>query len=77
MATISTQVWLEEVANSCAYTLASLNRKAQATKQITDGDQVMSDICMGYLFLLHKANEEGLLESVEPFIGKQLDITIH
>ena len=77
MSNISTQVWLEEVAHTCAHTLASLNKKAQVTKQITDGDQVMSEICMGYLFLLHRANEEGLLESVEPVIGKLLNNTIH
>ena len=57
MAAINTQFWLEEVANNCAHTLASLNNKAQRKKEITDGDQVMSEICMGYLYLLHKANE--------------------
>ena len=77
MSSISTQVWLEEVAHTCANTLTRLNKKAQVTKEITDGDQVMSEICMGYLFLLHRANEEGLLESVEPIIGKQLNITVH
>ena len=76
MALINTQFWLEEVANNCAHTLASLNNKAQTKKEITNGDQVMSEICMGYLYLLHKANEEGILESVEP-IGDILDIKIH
>ena len=76
MSSISTQVWLEEVAHTCATTLTRLSKKAEITKEVTDGDQVMSEICMGYLFLLHRANEEGLLEAVE-HIGKTLDITIH
>ena len=50
--------------------------KAQRKKEITDGDQVMSEICMGYLYLLHKANEEGILESGES-IGELINIKIH
>ena len=76
MAAINTQFWLEEVSNNCAHTLASLNNKAQRKKEITDGDQVMSEICMGYLYLLHKANEEGILESGES-IGELINIKIH
>jgi hypothetical protein len=70
------QAWLEEVAQSCTSTLAVLNRKAEKTKEITEGDQVMSEICMGYLYLLYRANEEGLLEIVEP-IGTVLKDTLH
>ena len=36
MAAINTQFWLEEVANNCAHTLASLNNKAQRKKEITE-----------------------------------------
>ena len=73
---IDAQAWLEEVAQNCTSTLAVLSRKAEKTKEVTEGDQIMSEICMGYLYLLYKANEEGLLETIEP-IGTVLKDTLH
>ena len=60
---VDSAAWLDEVAMSCTSTLAHLNRKAEQTKQISDGDQVMSEICMGYLYLLHMASSEGILHT--------------
>ena len=68
--------WLEDLAVSCTSTLSVLNRKAARTKQISDGDQIMSEICMGYLYLLYVANSEGVLDLPES-IGNSLNITIH
>lgn len=72
---VDSGAWLEEVAMSCTSTLAHLNRKAQQTKVISDGDQVMSEICMGYLYLLHMASSEGILQGRS--VGNTINRTIH
>jgi hypothetical protein len=74
---IDTQFWLNEVAQSCTSTLAVLQKKAEQQKQITDGDQMMSEICMGYLYLLHKADSEGILDTSSVSIGQTIKHTIH
>ena len=43
--------WLEEVAKTCSVTLAVLNKKAEHEGYISEADQMMSDVCMGYLYL--------------------------
>ena len=50
---INKEAWLEGVAITCSSTLSALNKKAEAERCITDEDQMMSEICMGYLYLLH------------------------
>ena len=45
--------WLEEVAKTCSVTLAVLNNKATNEGHISEADQMMSDVCMGYLYLLN------------------------
>ena len=45
--------WLEEVAKTCSVTLAILNTKAENEGYISEADQMMSDVCMGYLYLLN------------------------
>ena len=68
--------WLEDIAAYSTSTLALLNRKAEKSKQISDGDQMMSEICMGYLYLLYVANSEGVLDLPES-IGNALNRTVH
>ena len=67
--------WLEDIAAYSTSTLALLNRKAQESKKISDGDQVMSEICIGYLYLLHTLNTQGILETKS--IGNALNRTVH
>jgi hypothetical protein len=53
--------WLEEVAKTCSVTLAVLNKKAENAGYISEADQMMSDLCMGYLYLLNVCDSEGVL----------------
>jgi len=73
---INKEAWLEGVAITCSSTLSSLSKKAEADKFITDEDQILSEICMGYLYLLHIAQEEGVLTE-EALLGKTIKRTLH
>ena len=73
---INKEAWLEGVAITCSSTLSSLNRKAEANKHISDEDQMLSEVCMGYLYLLHIAQQEGVLTE-DTLLGKTLKRTIH
>ena len=55
------EAWLEEVAKTCSVTLAILNTKAENEGYISEADQMMSDVCMGYLYLLNMCDQEGVL----------------
>ena len=73
---INKEAWLEGVAITCSSTLSALNKKAVAQRHISDEDQMMSEICMGYLYLLHIAQSEGVLTE-DTLLGKTLTRTIH
>jgi|TARA_R100001443_G_scaffold111540_1_gene124395 hypothetical protein len=73
---INKEAWLEGVAITCSSTLSSLNKKAEANKHISDEDQMLSEVCMGYLYLLHIAQQEGVLTE-DTLLGKTLKRTIH
>ncbi len=73
---INKEAWLEGVAITCSSTLSALNKKAEADRCITDEDQMMSEICMGYLYLLHIAQSEGVLTQ-DTLLGKNLIRTLH
>ena len=73
---INKEAWLEGVAITCSSTLSALNKKAEAERHISDEDQMMSEICMGYLYLLHIAQSEGVLTE-DALLGKTLTRTIH
>ena len=73
---INKEAWLEGVAITCSSTLSSLNKKAEANKHISDEDQMLSEVCMGYLYLLHLAQQEGVLTE-DTLLGKTLKRTIH
>ena len=74
---INTQAWLEDLAVSCKSTLGVLNRKAERAKSMSDSDQAMSDICMGYLYLIHTANSEGLLDRMPELTITTIERTVH
>ena len=44
--TVQNKEWLEDIAAYSTSTLELLNRKATQSKKISDGDQVMSEICI-------------------------------
>ena len=49
--------WLREVTDICTTTLDILNDKVEAEGRISTADQVMTDLCMGYLYLLSEREE--------------------
>jgi len=49
--------WLREVSDICTTTLEILNDKVETDGQISTADQVMTDLCMGYLYLLSEREE--------------------
>ena len=68
--------WLEEVAKTCSVTLAVLHKKATNEGHISEADQMMSDVCMGYLYLLNVCDSEGVLLEL-PIVETITDNTIH
>ena len=68
--------WLEDIAAYSTTTLALLNKKAEQTKQMSESDQIMSEICMGYLYLLYMADTQGGLSNTRS-VGNILNRTIH
>ena len=64
--------WLREVTDICTTTLDILNDKVATEGRISTADQVMTDLCMGYLYLLSICNSEGLFTKI---IDK--NITLH
>jgi hypothetical protein len=73
---INKEAWLEGVAITCSSTLSLLNKKAEANREISDDDQIVSEICMGYLYLLHLAHEEGVFTE-DTLLGKPFKRTLH
>ena len=69
--------WLQEVGEFCVTLLEDLNDKVQEGEYVSPKDQTMTDLCMGYLYLLSVCNKEGLLEpsKLQSLIDK--NITIH
>ena len=68
--------WLEEVAKTCSVTLAVLNKKAEHEGYISEADQMMSDVCLAYLYLLNVCDQEGVLFEA-PIFKTITDKTIH
>ena len=68
--------WLEEVAKTCSVTLAVLNKKATNEGHISEADQMMSDVCMGYLYLLNVCDSEGVLLEA-PIVETITETTVH
>ena len=66
--------WLREVTDICTTTLDILNDKVETEGRISTADQVMTDLCMGYLYLLSICNSEGLFTNTK-IIDK--NITLH
>ena len=66
--------WLREVTDICTTTLDILNDKVEIEGRISTADQVITDLCMGYLYLLSICNSEGLFTKTK-IIDR--NITLH
>ena len=76
MISLTRAEWLDEVAKSCSITLDILHNKAENDGFISDADQIMTDLCMGYLYLLNACEREGV-ELNAPIIKTITENTIH
>jgi hypothetical protein len=74
----SKDVWLDHIALTCSTTLSLLNKKAEEQGMVAEDDQLMSELCMGYLYLLSVCDSTGALDSYpEQYIGEVLNRTVH
>jgi len=55
-------VWLEEVAETCTVTLNVLQKKAEKRGMLSHADQTMTDLCLGYLYLLSICDKNHLFD---------------
>jgi hypothetical protein len=70
--------WLEQIAVTCSMTLSLLNKKAEEQGLVVEQDQLMSELCMGYLYLLNVCDTTGALDQYsEERIGTILNKTLH
>tara|TARA_R100001460_G_scaffold94824_1_gene136933 strand:+ start:651 stop:887 length:237 start_codon:yes stop_codon:yes gene_type:complete len=55
-------VWLDEVAETCTMTLGVLQKKAEERGRLSHADQTMTDLCLGYLYLLSICDKNRFFE---------------
>ena len=53
-------IWLEDVAETCTVTLNVLQKKAEERGRLSHADQTMTDLCLGYLYLLSICDKNQL-----------------
>ena len=61
-------LWLDEVAETCTITLNVLQKKAETMGRLSHADQTMTDLCLGYLYLLSTINQELIFNYIFKFI---------
>jgi len=54
--------WLDDVAETCTVTLTVLHKKAETRGQLSHADQTMTNLCLGYLYLLNVCDKNKLFE---------------
>ena len=60
-------MWLNNLEQIARGTLTRIDRKIEQSGGIVNEDQeIMSSLCMGYLYLLHVCEEERLLDVEDP-----------
>ena len=55
-------VWLDDVAETGTITLNVLQKKAEQRGKLSHADQTMTDLCLGYLYLLSICAKNLLFE---------------
>ena len=55
-------LWLDDVAETCTITLNVLQKKAEERGRLSHADQTMTDLCLGYLYLLSICDKNSLFE---------------
>tara|TARA_R100000742_G_C4241020_1_gene60726 strand:+ start:408 stop:638 length:231 start_codon:yes stop_codon:yes gene_type:complete len=54
--------WLDDVAETCTVTLSVLHKKAETRGGLSHADQTMTNLCLGYLYLLNVCDKNNLFE---------------
>lgn len=54
--------WLDDVAETCQVTLNMLNKKAENRGELSNADQTMTNLCLGYLYLLALCDRAEVFE---------------
>tara|TARA_B100000902_G_C27289059_1_gene906116 strand:- start:428 stop:661 length:234 start_codon:yes stop_codon:yes gene_type:complete len=54
--------WLDDVAETCTVTLNVLQKKAEERGKLTHADQTMTNLCLGYLYLLNVCDQNHLFD---------------
>ena len=52
--------WLDDVAETCTVTLNVLQKKAEDMGKLSHADQTMTNLCLGYLYLLNVCDQNNL-----------------
>ena len=55
--------WLGDVAETCQVTLDVLNKKAHEKGHLSNADQTMTNLCLGYLYLLNLCDRHEVFEA--------------
>ena len=53
---------LDEVAETCTITLNVLQKKAEAKGRLSHADLTMTDLCLGYIYLLSICDKNHLFD---------------
>ena len=56
---------LDDVAETCTVTLNVLQKKAEERGKLSHADQTMTNLCLGYLYLLNVCDQNDLFADDE------------
>ena len=56
-------IWLGNLEHIARGTLSTIDKRIEETGTLTEDHETMSNLCMGYLYLLSCAEEAGLLDT--------------
>ena len=61
------QAWLDGVSVEAMAVLSKLTKRTKAGITLSDKEDMMLELCSGYLYMLRLCKEEGLFDSDDPF----------
>ena len=59
-------IWLGNLEHIARGTLSSIDKTIEETGVVSEDHETMSNLCMGYLYLLSQAQDAGLLDIESP-----------
>jgi|TARA_R100001460_G_scaffold82097_1_gene123098 hypothetical protein len=61
------QAWLDGVSVEAMAVVSKLTKRTKAGITLSDREDMMLELCSGYLYMLTLCKEEGLFDSDDPF----------